>query len=339
MKQTSWNRLLGLAAAGALIAHFWPMAYWSGTTTLLLRVTAAFCSQLFFCRVVRKPGWKTLPLLLTGLFALWGGWLTILSSKGSYPVEYAVPLLACLAGWLVWAFTEKRSRDQWLAPARRTLGLALALSLTLIPAILVLVLYLGWPPVIGNLTAARAMNQYVAQVYPEWKAVDGWATYNLVDGGYHQNFSHRETEHSLSSNRSGSSISDENREAEYRREQGIDDVLRRLNAGDGYAMFWMSWSAGAPDFPYITLRLDLSDGPEVPVPDEEAMRERMAERSMEVYEAIFSLTPVHKFVVLYRHPGLDDASEPGLEWHRIEVDLGDGRPLTRDDIVNGKIRT
>ena len=121
MKQTGWNRLLGLAAAVALIAHFWPMAYWGNAATMLLRVTAAFCGQLFFCRAIRKPGLKPLPLMLTGLLALWGIWLAVLSSRGGYPAEYAVPLLACLAGWLAYAISEKLPRAQWLPPVRKTL--------------------------------------------------------------------------------------------------------------------------------------------------------------------------------------------------------------------------
>lgn len=335
-KSKKWNGLLGFSAAASLVVHFWPMADWSGTTLLFLRLTAAFCGQLFFCRAVRRPGWKGLPLLLTGLWALWGGWLGMLSRNPGY-VEYALPLLACLAGWLVWAFWEKMPRAQWLPPVGKTLGTAFLLSITLIPALLFLILYLGWPPVVGNLTAARAMSKYAAQVYPNWQAEDIWAGYNLVDDGYYQEFYDGETRYDLSSNRSGSMISDDEREAAYRRERGIDEALNRLNAGYGYAMFWMSWSAGAPDLPYVTLRVDLSDGTDEPVPDEAAMREKMADRALEVYSAIAPLTPVHKFAVLYHHPALDEEDALGSQWYRIEVDLGDGRPLTPEDILFGKL--
>lgn len=330
------NGLLGFFAVAALTLHFWPMAYWSSAALLFLRATAAFCGQLFFCRAVRRPGWRTLPLLLTGLLVLWGGWLGILSRNPSY-AEYALPLLACLAGWSVWAFGDRQPRSNWLPPLGKALGASFLLSITLIPAILFLVLYWGWPPVIGNLTAARSMNQYAAQMYPEWKADDVWAGYNLVDDGYYQEFYDGETRYDLSSNRSGSMISDNEREAAYRRERGIDEALNRLNAGYGYAMFWMSWSAGAPDIPYVTLRVDLSDGTEEPAPDEAAMRDKMADRALEVYGAIASLTPVHKFAVLYHHPALDEEDVLGSQWYRIEVDLGDGRPLTREDILFGKL--
>ena len=331
-----WNGLLSFAAVAALVLHFWPMAYWSGTTLLLLRLTAAFCAQLFFCRAVHRPGWKTLPLLLTELWALWGGWLAFLTRTPGYET-YALPLLACLAGWLVWALCEKQPKSQWLSPVGKALGLSFILSITLIPALLFLVLYLGWPPVLGNLTAARAMNQYAAQVYPEWKADDIWAGYNLVDDGYYQEFYHGETRYSLSSNRSGSMVSDDEREAAYRRDRGINKALDRLNAGYGYAMFWVNWSAGAPDFPYVTLRVDLSDGADTPVPDETAMRKKMADRALEVYGAIAPLAPVHKFAVLYHHPALDEEDVLGSQWHHIEVDLADGRPLTQDDILFGKL--
>ena len=336
MNTSVWNRLFGFAAAAALIVHFWPMAHWSGTTLLLLRLTAAFCGQLFFCRAVRRPRWKTMPLLLTGLWALWGGWLGILSRNPGY-WEYALPLLACLAGWLVWAFGEKQPRTQWLPPVGKTLGTAFLLSIPLIPALLILVLYWGWPPVIGNLTAARAMDKYAAQVYPTWQAEDIWAGFNLVDDGYYQEFSDGEAQHSLSSNWTGSMVWDDEREKAYRRERGINEALRQINAGYGYAMFWVNWSAGAPDSPYVTLRIDLTDHAEDPVPDEAAMREKMAVRALEVYNAIAPLTPVHKFAVLYHHPGLDDEDVLGMQWHRIEVDLSDERSLAREDILYGTL--
>ena len=42
----------------------------------------------------------------------------------------------------------------------------------------------GWPPVLGNLSAARAITRYATQVYPEYRAEGPGQVFNLVDGYY-----------------------------------------------------------------------------------------------------------------------------------------------------------
>ena len=335
MKKAPGAALWGVLAAAALILHFWPMAYWSHGTLLFFRGAGAFCAQMFFLKQFSGKTAAVLPLIAAGLLAGWGVCLRFLSGDPGISLDYALPLLCCVAGWPVWAAAEKQTR--WLPALAHGLGAAFMCSVVLIPAAVILLLYLGWPPVIGNLTAARAMDQYAAQVYPEWEAEDIWAGFNPVDNGYYQEFTDGTNRYSLSSNRTGSRVWDDARADAYRQERGINDALSRLNAGYGYAMFWVNWSSGAPDFPLVTLRVDLSDGPEVPVPDEAAMREKMADRALEVYEAIAPLTPIHKFAVLYHHPALDEEDVVGSQWYRIEVILSDEIPLERDDILRGTI--
>ena len=333
MNNRRWNWLLGLVTAGALIAHFWPMSYWSNVTTLLLRITAAFCGQLLFCRAVKRPGWKTLPLLLAGLFALWGGWLGILSGNPGY-WDYSVPLLACLAGWLLWNRLEKRHKEQ-LAPVGKTLGLAFLLSITLIPALLFMMLYFGWPPVIGNLTAAQAMKQYAAQVHPDWKAEDIWADFNLVSDGHFQMFLDGAQRYELNSDWRGSWIADDQRAEAYRREHGVDQLLDTMNKGSDYVWYAVVWSTKTPDTPRVTLGIHIYDSPNAAVPDEKQMREKMAVRTMLAYEKMAAISPIHQIRIAYHHDGLDEHN--WMEWYEMDVNLPDGRPLEREDMLNGTL--
>ena len=72
---------------------------------------------------------------------------------------------------------------------RRAAIAAVLLVIFVIPAGFYIVMRLGWPPVIGNLLAARSMTAYAAQIYPDWTPEGGWASYNLVDNGYDLSFS------------------------------------------------------------------------------------------------------------------------------------------------------
>jgi len=108
MKWDIPNRALAVCAAAALIIHFWPMAYWSSETLVVLRITAAFCAQLFLCRTVRHGMIRLLPLLLCAGLALWGGWLFFTSPVWAssnvsllwYGLDYCSPAIACAAACL-----------------------------------------------------------------------------------------------------------------------------------------------------------------------------------------------------------------------------------------------
>lgn len=339
MKKTmDW--VLGAVAAAALLIHFWPMAYWSGTTLVLLRATAAFCAQMFFCRRGWRLPVRLLPLLGTSLLALWGGWLFCTSPAwgnaafAGYFWDHCSPALACGAAWV-----GQRLLRTWTVP--QLLGAAVLLSITVVPAFVWCLLYFGWPPVIGNFTAARAMTQYAARVYPDWEAESLWADYNLVDGSHFLNFYTGEERHTLHSNWNGSSIRDEEREAALREELGVYEAIRSVAPdGDAYGyIFWTAqWSGKETDQPRIYLRVDLSDGSGAPVLDLPQMREKMADRAMEVYGALAPLAPVDKFSVHYTHWGADHREKGGQLWHQITVELN-GKALTRDRILNTPIAT
>ena len=80
---------------------------------------------------------------------------------------------------------------------QKRLGVGLTLLLLVGPLIVFVLLPLGFPPVIGNLMAARAMKEYAAQVHPEWRAQGHWAGYDLVGGGYYLSFSDGDEKRSL----------------------------------------------------------------------------------------------------------------------------------------------
>ena len=97
-----------------------------------------------------------------------------------------------------------------------------------------------------------------------------------------------------------------------------------------------SWNPETPELPHISMRADCSDAADVPVPDEAAMREKMATRAMEVYDALSPLSPIHRVTVGYAHRGVDD-KDGGQLWNRITVALPQGEPLTREHILSGAL--
>ena len=68
-------------------------------------------------------------------------------------------------------------REKTKAYLRRFIIAAFFLVFLMIPLCLYTYMRLGWPPVIGNLLAARSMTSYAAQVHPDWTPEDGWASY------------------------------------------------------------------------------------------------------------------------------------------------------------------
>ena len=85
-----------------LVLLFWPFARWGGIMALLLRVIPAVSAQLLLCRWEKC---KALPLVLTGLFALWGVYLFCTSPAWRYATvtglfaDYISPFLGCIAAY------------------------------------------------------------------------------------------------------------------------------------------------------------------------------------------------------------------------------------------------
>lgn len=213
---------------------------------------------------------------------------------------------------------------------------AVLLVFLILPLCLYTLLRLGFPPVIGNLLSARAMTSYAAQVHPDWTPEGGWANYNLVVDGYDLSFSDGAASHSLGY--ANGVVQDREREEALREELEISKVLRinDLWLPDRYTTYWSArWPAKTPDQPQIRVDVDFYDSANSPIPDETAMRERMADEAMRTYEALSPVTPIHRFSVRYCHQGVS-AEHHGNVWNIIRVELPEGDALIREDILGGK---
>ncbi len=222
-------------------------------------------------------------------------------------------------------------------PLKSTLGKAAAALFLLVfvigPLALYAVLMLGWPPVIGNLTAAHAMRIYFAQAHPGWEPEGCWAGYNLVDGCYSLDFIEGGERHSLSCDLSGGRmIRDREREDALRTELEIDRALRLHGLLRKHIYWGAGWDPREPEAPRISLRRDCYDPPGAPILSEEVMREQMADRAMEVHEAMSPVTPIHTIYIHYCHQGVERKGG-GLRWNSIRVDLPGGAALTREQVL------
>lgn len=207
------------------------------------------------------------------------------------------------------------------------------------PLCLYAALSLGWPPVIGNLYAAGQLRTYAAQVYPEAEAEGCWAGYNLVDGFYSLDFQDPGGEiRSLRYSADDGQVMDRQRSEALEQELDTGRAFRMNGLWrDGYRCYLgTSWSPRTPGEVHVFLRVDVYDPLEAPVPDEEAMRERMASEIMKAYNALSPLTPVHTVSVHYSHAAQSD-ERGGCLWHSITVDLPEDTPLTEEMILSGTL--
>ncbi len=198
-------------------------------------------------------------------------------------------------------------------------------------------LALGFPPVIGNLFAARGLTSYAAQVHPDWIPDGGWAGYDLVDGYYWLPFTDGTQSHELGY--ADGTVRDEERESALRTELNIDKALRinGLQNSDGYYVRWNAhWSAKDHNQPLISVLVDFYDSSDAPIPDETDMRKKMADRAMEVYEVLAPAASIHTFSVGYCHQGIH-GKNPGNVWHIVQTNLPEGTSLTRNHILSGNL--
>lgn len=150
---------------------------------------------------------------------------------------------------------------------QKRLGVGLTLLLLVGPLIVFVLLSLGFPPVIGNLMAARAMKEYAAQVHPEWRAQGHWAGYDLVGGGYYLSFSDGGEKRSLGYG--GLVVEDKGREEALRKKLDIDSVIRRtgLWVPDQNITMWSArWSPQMPDEAVISVDVQFYGGVDEPSP-------------------------------------------------------------------------
>ena len=78
----------------------------------ILRIVAAASAQVLFCVNIRKPWPRSIPLVFTAAFALWGGWLLLTSDSWvnatvwDYFADYCTPAIGCVATYCVCSATS-----------------------------------------------------------------------------------------------------------------------------------------------------------------------------------------------------------------------------------------
>lgn len=114
METKSRNKLLLIGFIVPLVLLFWPFAQWGNTMNLLLRVVPAISMQVMLYQAGKHNILKVFPLILTGLFALWGIYLYFTSPHWSYAAfwgslvaGYISPLIACAIVYCILALRHK----------------------------------------------------------------------------------------------------------------------------------------------------------------------------------------------------------------------------------------
>ena len=109
------NILLVVGVIVPVVLLFWPFAMWNDVTSLILRVIPSVAVQLLFCRMFKSNIVKTLPALLTGVFAVWGTYLFFTSPHWSNAtfwdsliVDYVSPFISCLIALITCLLIKKK---------------------------------------------------------------------------------------------------------------------------------------------------------------------------------------------------------------------------------------
>ncbi len=195
----------------------------------------------------------------------------------------------------------------------------------------------GWVPVLGNLVSAARMRSYAARVYPDLKPEEPWARYDPEDGNYFLTFTLKNGGggRSLYYDLDAGLVTDERRRTVLRKELGIAEYPQV----NGNRAYWDArWDPGDPDTPVVSIRLDVCDSRSAPVPDEEAMREAMADRAM---SSMGSCPPGRRSIPSpcnYSHEAQED-KRGGSLWHSITVELPEDTPLTREMVLSGELES
>lgn len=196
---------------------------------------------------------------------------------------------------------------------------------------------LGWSPVLGNLVSTVQLRVYAARVYPDLVPGGFWAGYNPVSNGYYLPFTLKNGggRRALYYDLKSGLVDDERRETVLRKELGIAESPQV----NGQRALWRArWKPWSPEEPVVGIRIDFRDKRSAPVPEEEPMREAMADQAMALYEELSPRTPVHSVSVYYNHEAQEDR-HGGYLWHTITVDLPEGTPLTREMVLSGKLKS
>lgn len=196
---------------------------------------------------------------------------------------------------------------------------------------------LGWSPLLGNLVSTVQLRAYTARVYPDLVPQGHWAWYNPVDNQYYRAFTLKNGggRRALGYELKSGLVDDERREAVLRMDLGITESPQV----HGHQAFWRArWKPWNAEEPVVNIRVDFSDKRGAPVPEEETMREAMADEAMALYDDLSPRTPVHSVSVHYHH-GVQEDRHGGSLWHIITVELPEDTPLTREMVLSGKLVT
>lgn len=112
MNRRALNVLLLMAFIMSIVMLFWPFAQWDDTMSIILRIIPSFSVQLLLIRVGKYNIIKLIPLILTGLFALWSVYLYLTSPDWS-TVTFKIliawnlsPFISCIAGMIISAIIK-----------------------------------------------------------------------------------------------------------------------------------------------------------------------------------------------------------------------------------------
>ena len=110
MKKTVYTTVLILALMCMLYMLFFQGFGFPSISPVLdaiLRILSGLSLQLLVFFVTRRTGLRLLPLILSVLAALWGGWLFAFSESWStvtfdlYVADYCTAAIGCAAVWIV----------------------------------------------------------------------------------------------------------------------------------------------------------------------------------------------------------------------------------------------
>lgn len=124
--KTLWNVLLGLTSAACVLALlFQGFAFTALSPSLMLwlKILGTLCCQWFFLRISKKKILQAIPLMVSGIVAVWGFFLYLTSPSWLHATfahlisDYVLYLLVCLAvlmlRWLlprIWRAIRKAIR-------------------------------------------------------------------------------------------------------------------------------------------------------------------------------------------------------------------------------------
>ena len=97
-----------------LVLLFWPFAQWNDTLDCILRVVPAISAQFLLCGLGKRDLARVIPLILTGMFALWGTYLFctspswIYATLGGLIADYISPFLGCAIAYALSTFKRRK---------------------------------------------------------------------------------------------------------------------------------------------------------------------------------------------------------------------------------------